>query len=145
MSTRLKEKEEKILEILAALVEESSKGTPIVVEGKKDVAALRSLGVEGNVVTAKTGGKSFPEVISEIEQARATEVVLLLDFDRRGVEGTKLLKRSLERAQVAPNVTFWHGLLALVGKEVHCVEGLPAYLETLRAKLSASTRQKSLR
>jgi len=82
LSTRLKEKEEKVLQILDALVEESAKGTPIVVEGKKDVETLRAFGVEGTVISVKTGGKSFIDVISEIEQTGAVEVVLFLDFDR---------------------------------------------------------------
>jgi 5S rRNA maturation endonuclease (ribonuclease M5) len=134
LSTRLKEKEEKILQILGELVDDSAKGTPIVVEGKKDVEALRALGVEGTVVTAKTGGKSFLDVISELEQTGAVEAILFLDFDRRGREGTKLLKRNLERAKIKPNGKFWHELSALIGKEIQCVESLTAYLETLRKK-----------
>jgi 5S rRNA maturation endonuclease (ribonuclease M5) len=138
LSTRLKKKEEKILQILDAVVEESAKGTPIVVEGKKDVVALRAFGVEGTILTAKTGGKSFLDVISEIEQAGTAEVVLFLDFDRRGKEGTKLLKQNLERAKIKPNVKFWRALSALVGKDVQCVESLTAYIETLRGKIGAS-------
>jgi 2,5-diamino-6-(ribosylamino)-4(3H)-pyrimidinone 5'-phosphate reductase len=138
LSTRLKEKEEKVLKILDALVEESAKGTPIVVEGKKDVETLRAFGVEGTVVTAKTGGKSFLDVISEIEQTGAVEVVLFLDFDRRGREGTKLLKQNLERAKIKPNVKFWHKLSALLGKEIQCVESLTAYMETLKSRISNS-------
>jgi 5S rRNA maturation endonuclease (ribonuclease M5) len=138
LSTRLKEKEEKVLQILDALVEESARGTPIVVEGKKDVETLRAFGVEGTVVTAKTGGKSFLDVISEIEQTGAAEVVLFLDFDRRGKEGTKLLKQNLERAKIKPNVKFWHKLSALLGKEIQCVESLTAYMETLKSRITNS-------
>jgi len=137
LSTRLKEKEEKILQILNAIAEESAKGTLIIVEGKKDVEALRVLGVEGAVLTVKTGGKSFLGVVSEIEQMGASEVILFLDFDRRGKEGTKHLKQNLERAKIKPNVKFWRELSALVGKEIQCVESLTAYLNTLRAKVSA--------
>jgi len=137
LSTRLKEKEEKILQILEALAEESAKGKPIVVEGKKDVDALRALGVAGAVLTVKTGGKSFLDVVSEIEKMRVPEVILFLDFDRRGKQGTKRLKQSLERAKVKPNTKFWRELSALVGKEIQCVESLTAYLVTLRAKVSA--------
>jgi 5S rRNA maturation endonuclease (ribonuclease M5) len=137
--TRLKEKEEKILQILSALVEESAKGTSIVVEGKKDVEVLRAFGVEGTILTAKTGGKSFLDVVSEIEQTGAAEVVLFLDFDRRGKEGTERLKQSLERAKIKPNVKFWRELSALVGKEIQCVESLTAYLRTLHTKIAAST------
>jgi len=138
LSTRLKEKQEKILQILNAVVEESAKGTPIIVEGKKDVEALRGFGVEGAIITAKTGGKSFLDVVSEIEQAGAGEVVLFLDFDRRGKEGTKLLKQHFEREKIKVNVSFWRAFLALVGKEIQCVEGLAAYMETLRVKIGVS-------
>jgi 5S rRNA maturation endonuclease (ribonuclease M5) len=137
LSTRLKEKEEKILKILNALAEESAKGKPIVVEGKKDVEALRALGVEGTLMSVKTGGKSFLDAVSEIEQMGASEVILFLDFDRRGKEGTKRLKQSLERAKIKPNTKFWRELSALVGKEIQCVESLTAYLKTLRTKVSA--------
>jgi len=138
LSTRLREKEERILQILDALVEESAKGTPIVVEGKKDVETLRAFGVEGTVISVKTGGKSFLDVISEIEQTGAVEVVLFLDFDRRGKEGTKLLKQNLERAKIKPNVKFWHELSALLGKEIQCVESLTAYMETLKSRITNS-------
>jgi 5S rRNA maturation endonuclease (ribonuclease M5) len=137
LSTRLKEKEEKILQILTALAEESAKGTLIIVEGKKDVDALRTLGLTGAVLTVKTGGKSFLDAVSEIEQMGASEVILFLDFDRRGKEGTKRLKQNLERAKIKPNVTFWRELSALAGKEIQCVESLTVYLDTLRAKVTA--------
>ena len=137
MSTRVKEKEEKILQVLEALAEESVKGKPIVVEGKKDVETLRALGVDGTVLTIKTGGKSFLDAVSEIEKMDVPEVILFLDFDRRGKEGTKRLKQSLERAKIKPNVKFWRALSALVGKEIQCIESLTAYLDTLRAKVNA--------
>ncbi|MCJ7559501.1 toprim domain-containing protein, partial [Candidatus Bathyarchaeota archaeon] len=135
MSTRLKEKEEKILKILNAITEESAKGTPIVVEGKKDVEALSALGIDGTVLTVKTGGKTFLDVASEIEKMCTSEVVLLLDFDRRGIEGTKRLKQNLERAKVKSNVKFWRDLSKLLGKDIQSIESLPAYLGTLRAKI----------
>jgi len=113
-------------------------GTPIVVEGKKDVEALRDLGVEGKLVTVKTGSKSFLDVVSELEQMKAAEVVLFLDFDRRGKEGTKRLKQCLERARIKPNVKFWAALAGLLGRDIQCVESLTAYLSTLRAKIGAS-------
>lgn len=137
MSTRLREKEEKILQVLEALAEESAKETPIVVEGKKDVEALRALGIAGTVLTVKTGGKSFLDIVSEIEKMELPEVILFLDFDRRGKEGTKRLKQSLEQAKIKPNIRFWRALSALVGKEIQCIESLTAYLETIRKKVAA--------
>ena len=134
LSTRLKEKQEKIVQILTELSEESARGTPIVVEGKKDVEALRGLGVSGPVLTVKTGGKSFTEALHEIEQTGALEVVLLLDFDRRGKEGTARLKENLERAKIKPNLSFRRALSAVVGHEIQCIESLTAYMRTLQQK-----------
>lgn len=134
MSTRLKEKLEKIQHLIVELAEESAKGIPIVVEGKKDVETLRGLGVLGAVLTVKTGGKSFTTALAEIEATGAVEVVLLLDFDRRGRQGTAHLKVELERAQIKVNLGFWRGLSALAGREIRCVESLSSYLKTLEHK-----------
>ena len=135
MSTRLKEKEEKIQQIITRLIEESAKGKPIIVEGKKDEQTLRILGVNGIIVTVKTGGKSFLEATAEIEKLGAQEVILLLDFDRRGKEGTLRLQRNLEWSKIKINVLFWRELRALVGREMQCIESLTAYLSTLQEKI----------
>ena len=135
MSTKFKEKEEKIQRIIAALTEESAKGKPIIVEGKKDAQALRELGVNGKILTAKTGGKSFLEATAEIEKLGAREVILLLDFDRRGKEGTERLKHNLERAKIKANTKLWRELQALVGREIQCIESLTSYLKTLQEKI----------
>jgi 5S rRNA maturation endonuclease (ribonuclease M5) len=128
------EKEEKIRQIIEKLVEESAKGTPILVEGKKDAKALLTLGVGGKIVTLKTGGKSFLDAATELEQTGASHVILFLDHDRRGKEGTKRLKEDLERLQIVPNIKFWQQLFALAGREIQCIESLPNYLQTLHTK-----------
>jgi 5S rRNA maturation endonuclease (ribonuclease M5) len=138
LSTYLKEKEERILRVLECLAEESERGTPVVVEGKKDIEALRALAVEGKIISAKTGGKSLLDVISEVEKAGVREVILLLDFDRRGKEWTKRIRQQLEKARIRPNVKFWCELLTLVGRDVKDVEGLTAYMETLKRKICNS-------
>ena len=135
MSTKFKEKEEKIQRIIAALTEESAKGKPIIVEGKKDAQALRELDVNGKILTVKTGGKSFIEATAEIEKLGAREVILLLDFDRRGKEGTERLQQNLERAKIKANTRFWRELHALVGREIQCIESLTSYLKTLQEKI----------
>ncbi len=134
MSNRLKEKEERIHQIIAKLAEESAEGKPIVVEGKKDAETLQELGVNGRIVMIKTAGKSFLQATEEIEQLGANEVILLLDFDRRGKEGTMRLKHSLERAKVKVNTRYWKELHAFVGREIQCIESLTSYLGTLEQK-----------
>jgi len=138
LSTHLKEKEEKILRVFERIAEESTRGTPIIVEGKKDIEALRIMAVEGKIISAKTGGRNLLDVISEVEKIGAGEVILLLDFDRRGREWTKSLKQQLEKARIKPNITFWRELLELVSREVKDVEGLATYMKTLKRKICNS-------
>lgn len=134
MSTHRKDKVEKIELIITQLIEESSDCTPIIVEGKKDAYALRELGVKGPILMVKTEGKSFLEATMEIEKLSSREVILLLDFDRRGQEGIKHLQESLERGKILINLKFWQDLRALAGREIQCIEGLPSYLSTLQEK-----------
>jgi 5S rRNA maturation endonuclease (ribonuclease M5) len=136
LSARLKEKQEKLQQLLTQLAEESAKGTLILVEGKKDVEALRALNVGGPVLAVKTGGKSFIEAVHEIEKMGALAVILLLDFDRRGKLGTSRLKVSMEHAKIVPNLKFWRGIYALAGRDLQCIEGLPTYMRTLEQKTS---------
>ena len=139
LSTHLKEKEEKLKEILGHLAEEASKNTPIIVEGKNDVGSLTALEIQGKIISAKSGGKSLLDVINEIRETEAQEVVLLFDFDRRGKEWTQRLKQLLEREHIAPNTTYWRELHGIVGKEVKDVEGLVSYMETLKRKISSNS------
>ena len=112
-----------------------------MVEGKKDVEALRGLGVTGRMLTIKTGGKSFLDAVSEIEKLGVQEIILFLDLDRRGREGTKRLKHGLERAKIKPNTKLWRKLSALVGKEIQCIESLTAYMVKLKIKIGAASKQ----
>jgi len=134
VSTKLKDKETKIQQIIAKLAEESSKGKPIVVEGKKDTQALWELGINGRILTVKSGGKSFLESTIELEKLGTSEVILLLDLDRRGKEGTFRLKRNLEGVRIKANTKFWTDLQGLVGRDIKCIEGLTTYLNTLHQK-----------
>jgi len=136
LSAHLRERQEKIQQTLERLAEESAKGTPIIVEGKKDVETLRSLGIQGQLVTAKTGGKSRLDLISEIEKIGGREVILLLDFDRRGREWTAILRQNLEKAGIKANVSFRRELLRFAGRELKDIEGLAAYMQTLSRKLN---------
>lgn len=139
MSTHLQQKQEKLQEILSHLFEETAKGTPIIVEGKKDAEALNVLGVRGKIVEAKSGGRSLLAVATEVKDSGACEAILLLDHDRRGKELTVRLKNLLEHEGITPNTVFWAELFSLVGREVKDVEGLASYVETLNSKISSDS------
>lgn len=138
MSTKTEKRLERILKLLERLEEQSAKGTPIVVEGKNDVQSLYRLGITGDIILAKTSGKSFFDVLSEIERRERREVILLFDFDRRGKEWTRRLARCLEGMKITPNLLFWRMLLGLVGRDVKDIEGLATYLEALKNRCSKS-------
>jgi len=138
LSTKTEKRLEKINKILERLDKQSAKGTPIVVEGKNDVQTLYRLGITGDIILAKTSGKSFFDVLSEIEKKEKREVILLFDFDRRGKEWTRRLARCLEGMKITPNLLFWRMLLGLVGRDVKDIEGLATYLETLKNRSSKS-------
>ena len=137
MSTKSEKKLEKILKLLERLTTELTKGTPIIVEGRNDVNALHELDLEGDIISAKSSGKSFIDVLGEVERRGKREVILLMDFDRQGKEWTNRLARRLEEMRINPNLLFWRRLLGLVGHDVKDIEGLATYLETLRKKVGA--------
>jgi len=137
LPTNLEKRLEKILQLLDRLATESAKGIPIIVEGQNDINTLHKLGVEGDVIPAKSSGKSFLDVLSEVEEREKQEVILLMDFDRRGKEWTSRLAQRLEKMRITPNLHFWKQFLGLVGHDVKDIEGLATYLETLKKKLGA--------
>ena len=132
MPAKTERKLGKLVKILEHLKSQAAKGTPIIVEGKNDVQSLHRLGITGDLVLAKSSGKSFLDVLSEIELRQKREVILLFDFDRRGKEWTRRLAICLEGVKIAPNLLFWRRLLGLVGRDVKDVEGLATYFDTLK-------------
>ncbi len=135
MSTSLQRKAEKLAQLLERLAAEAAKNTLIVVEGQNDIDALKELAIQGNVISVKTAGKSFLDVLTEIEEQNIRKAILLLDFDRRGREWTKRLKQRLEEKRIKVNLNFWNKLHALVGHDIKDVEGLPSYLKTLKKRI----------
>jgi len=136
LSTKAEKKLERILKLLEKLTTESTKGIPIIVEGQNDINALHKLGLEGDIILASSG-KSFLDVLGEIEERRKREVILLMDFDRHGKEWTHRLTHRLEEMKITPNLHFWKELLSLVGHDIKDIEGLATYLETLKKKVGA--------
>lgn len=134
MSESLKRRLEKTTDLLNRLAEKAASGIQILVEGRNDIEALRKLAIKGDIMAAKTSGRSFLDVLREVRERDTEEVVLLMDFDRRGKEWTKGLAQNLERMRVKANLLFWKELVSLVGRDLKDIEGLPTYMETLRRK-----------
>lgn len=135
MSASLERRFEKIKHLLENLVVELSRGTPMIVEGRKDAKALKKLEVTGDIICAKTSGRTFLDVLREVEIRGKSEVILLMDFDDRGREWTRRLASDFERMKIKPNRVFWKRLSGLVGRDVKDIEGLSSYIKTLKGKI----------
>ncbi|MDH5795670.1 MAG: hypothetical protein OEZ24_06125, partial [Candidatus Bathyarchaeota archaeon] len=74
------------------------------------------------------------DVLREVEKRGKDEVILLMDFDRRGRQLTRRLAGNLERMKIRPDLVFWRRLSGLVGRDVKDIEGLSTYIQTLKGK-----------
>jgi len=134
VSEVMKRKLEDVTRLLEDLALEAESGVPIVVEGKKDVDTLHELAVNGEIISAKTHGKTLLDTVLEVERRGTRDVILLMDFDRRGREWTKKLIEHFERAKIKSNLRYWRKLRRLVGREVKDIEGLATYIATLKER-----------
>jgi 5S rRNA maturation endonuclease (ribonuclease M5) len=109
---------------------EENKTVPIIVEGEKDIAALRTLEVSGEIIRFNKG-QSVSDFCDAISQ-KYKKIILLTDWDRRGGRLCLQLKKNLEN-RVKIDVTY-RGVFA---KRCPCrtVEGMPSWLATLRKKV----------
>ena len=126
---------ERILERLPKTLERLSRkaasGVPIIVEGKKDVAALTRLGIRGTMFTVKDSGEILEDFL---DKAPGPEVVVLVDFDEHGTELAKEIAKYLESRKIKADLSIWREVKALARRDVKDIEGLPTYLERLKKK-----------
>jgi len=132
----LRELLEDVEELLAKLSEDVDRGIPVVVEGRSDVEALRSLGIRARFLVAKSCRRTVADMALELASgSSAGEVIILTDFDAAGVEQARRWAEELESLGLKANLTYWRALRALVGSFTKDVEGLPGLVDTLRRRL----------
>jgi 5S rRNA maturation endonuclease (ribonuclease M5) len=121
---------EEILDEIEEL-RELSQDFPIIVEGKKDEAALRRLGINGEFLQVSNGLPlyEFCEGIAK----NYSDVILLTDLDGAGEKITKRLKSYLSQMGVRTNERFRLNLLNKL--ETHQVESLYARMKRIEGKL----------
>ena len=128
---------EQTQEVLEQLLSQSESGAPVIVEGRRDEAALRRLGLKGPIHCLKSSGQSRYEFLERLNGSK--ETVLLTDFDREGKELTQWLYRELSQRGVHSDFTLWRRFRSLARTEVRSVEELPSFLQSLEAR-SKGTR-----
>jgi len=125
----LERKLKSVTEALEKLSAEGEKGTPIVVEGRNDLLALRKLGVNGKILCVKASRKTLIDLLDTVQ---ADELIVFVDFDRDGRQLVGRITSYLETRGVKVNLGYWKEISALVRHDVKDIEGLPSYLEKLK-------------
>jgi 5S rRNA maturation endonuclease (ribonuclease M5) len=120
---------EELEELLTELREEN-KTVPIIVEGEKDITALRKLELTGEILRFNTG-QSIPDFCDTIAQ-KHQKIILLTDWDWRGGRLGSTIKKHLEN-RVECNMRYRQ----MFAQHCMCrtVEGIPSWLQTLQKKI----------
>jgi 5S rRNA maturation endonuclease (ribonuclease M5) len=134
--TGLERKHDALTELLHKLSKEGREGIPILVEGKKDLYALRRLGVKSKIVCVKASSKIL---IDKLDTIKEDEIIVLVDFDRDGKMLVSRMATYLESQGVKVNLGYWKEMSALVRRDVKDVEGLPSFLEKLKKHIREET------
>jgi len=112
--------EERFQRGIALLTELSQSGVAIAVEGRKDVAALRRLGLTGPIL--KLGRHSLVTLADEL--SCYDRLLMLFDFDDRGEELARQLTEQLQGRGTAILQQTRRSLRRAFSWRVRVVEGL---------------------
>ena len=95
---------------------------PIIVEGMNDEAALRKLGVSGEIIRLNTGLSilNFCEKVAETYD----EVIILTDWDEKGRQLFKKLKQNFKYTNVKTVKKYWRNFKRFCSKDIQEVEYL---------------------
>jgi len=118
---------DRLTRLVQRLSDQSRRGTPIIVEGRKDEESLRKLGMNGPILCLKAQGKSFFEFSEGIGSNR--KVIVLTDFDMEGKKLAKMLVNELSKKKVKVDDSIWKQVGALVRQDIHTVQGLGSCIE----------------
>lgn len=111
---------------------ESESGVPIIVEGRRDEAALRKLGVKGPIHCLKARGESRFEFLERINGTK--DAILLADFDREGKKLEAWLSRELSQRGIRSDLKLWSRIKSLARGDVRSVEELPSFVRALQSR-----------
>jgi 5S rRNA maturation endonuclease (ribonuclease M5) len=121
--------EEALEELIESLLEASSHGAAIIVEGMRDRDSLRALGVKGPIMMASQKPLLY---LAEDIAADHREIIILTDWDEKGEEMAVDLAKHLSCIGSRGDIEIRSRLKRLVKKEIKDVESLSRYIEKMR-------------
>ncbi|KCZ73460.1 small primase-like protein with Toprim domain [Candidatus Methanoperedens nitroreducens] len=126
------ERLESIEEIILELKTLADSGAIIVVEGRRDVESLRSLGIKGDIrLASQQPLLEFTELLSK----SGKEIILLTDWDKKGGIMARKIIYYLLTDGIMPNTDIRSKIRNLVKKRIKDVESLNNYVNKLRYEL----------
>jgi len=121
------ERAERLRKVIEALYEINI-SIPVIVEGNKDVSALRELGLVGEIIPLN-GGKNLYDFCFDIAE-RSQKVIILLDWDKKGESLTKTLSMHLNGYW--EEFSYFRELFKIhCQKEIKDIESIPKLLRRL--------------
>lgn len=120
---------EQVEKLLDELRECAAEGTPILVEGSRDIKALRELDVRG-LIFQISSKKTALNSISDL--AIYGKIIIMTDFDRTGDELAKFCAKHLQSLGPKPILDIRQKLKTLLRKDVKDIEGLAKFLRGQR-------------
>lgn len=120
---------EALEELIASLLDASYHGAAIIVEGRRDLQALRALGLPGPVIMAS---RRSALDLAEDAARNYPQIILLTDWDSKGDEMCKTIERHLRSVGSRPDREIRSRLKKLVKKEIKDVESLSQYAQRMR-------------
>lgn len=118
---------ERLKKVFEALYE-INKRIPIIVEGRKDVRALRTIGLVGDIITLHSG-RGLYEFCDDIAE-RFHKIIILLDWDEKGESLHKKISSHL-KGMWEEFSAFREIIKILCQKDIKDIEGIPILLERL--------------
>ena len=120
---------EEIEKALTDLREENKK-IPVIVEGEKDIEALKKLGLTGKIISLNSGS-SLIDFCDKIAR-EYKDIIILTDWDKKGGFLCSTIRRNLQ-GRVFCN-TYYREVFAKCSM-IKTVEGLPSWFMTMNGKI----------
>lgn len=129
------ERLEMLEELILELQDQSDTGAIIIVEGRKDVESLRSLGIKGDI---RLSSQQPLFDLTEQLSRRGKDIVLLTDWDRKGGMMARKIRDHFQAFGITPNTDIRAKIGFLVKKRIKDIESLERYIGRLRYELKGT-------
>jgi 5S rRNA maturation endonuclease (ribonuclease M5) len=112
-------------------IRDKNRNTPIIVEGEKDVRALNSLDINGDIITVHCGMEIAN--LCDYIASHYKEIIILTDWDRKGWQLCKKIEKNLKGRTKC--ITEYR-LIFAKNAMVKDIESIPTFLKNLRNKVN---------